>query len=124
MNLRTIAAQAFQSKAPDWNVLAAARTPDALNKPTVVVWLGRLTRANAGAGQLVTAAIEVWLLPAQTDVKPEALEDACDTMLTEALPLIEAAPALTWSEATRGALDGQWHGWHITLTALQTINTE
>lgn len=103
-----------------WNVIAAARTPDAVLKPTAVIWTGKLDRTGYGNGATVTSTVDVWLLtPKQDDP-----EDSLDQMLTTALDAIEDADGVSWSEATRASLDGTWHGWHIVLTVTHQLTKE
>jgi len=103
-----------------WNVIAAARTPDAVLKPTALIWTSKLDRTVYGAGALVTSSVDVWLLtPKQDDP-----EDSLDQMLTTAIEAIEDVESLTWSEATRASLDGTWHGWHIVLTVTHQLTKE
>ena len=108
---------------PTWNVLAEARTPDAVIKPTAVVWTAQLARLDAGGGQFIQSTVELWLLP-PSDLQPGPLEDKADAMLLEALNVVETTEGLTWSQATRGALDGAFHGWHLTLTVAHQLTKE
>lgn len=118
---RLTVAATFQSAQPDWNVIAEARTPDGVLKDTVVVWTEKLARTAYKGGEFVVSTVEVWLLPI---AEPKNLEDRADKLLTAALEVIEANPELSWSEATRGSLDGAWHGWHIILTVAHQLTKE
>ncbi len=120
---RALAAQTFTAAFPGWNVIAQARTPDAVTIPTAVVWTASLTRTDYAAGGLVTSAVELWLLP-PADHKPGPLEDTADQMLTDAVELIEDTDGITWTTATRGSLDGQFHGWHLTLNLAHQLTKE
>lgn len=103
-----------------WNVIAAARTPDAVLKPTAVIWTGKLTRTGYGNGGLVTSTVDLWLItPKQDDP-----EDSLDEMLTTALNTIEDTAGITWTEAVRASLDGAFHGWHIVLTVTHNLTKE
>lgn len=105
---------------PTWNVIATARTPDAIGKPTAIIWTDKLDRGYAGGLELVTSTVELWLLT----YKQDQPEDHLDAMLTDVLDTLEDPDWLTWTEATRSALDGIWHGWHITLTVAHNLTKE
>ena len=103
-----------------WNVIAAARTPDTVGKPTAIVWTSKIERGYAGGGEYVTSTVDLWLI---TD-KQETPETPLDAMLTDAIDTIEAVDWVTWSEASRAGLDGVWHGWHLILTVAHNLTKE
>lgn len=114
---------AIKATQPGWNVIAEARTPDAVIKPTAVIWTSTIDRHDAGGGQFVQSKVELWLLP-PGGLAPEPLEAAADTMLTAAIDIIETTEGLVWESASRGSLDGAWHGWHLTLTIAHQLTKE
>lgn len=121
--VRDLIADLVVTDQPDtWNVIAEARTPDAVVRRTAVVWTGEIARTGYARGRYITSTVELWLLP-PSDLKPAALEDAADAMLATIVPLLEATRWVSWTTAKRSTLDGAWHGWHLTLTVAHKITT-
>lgn len=118
---RLIVRDLIAAAVPNWNVYAAARTPDVLTKHTAVIWTSQLTRTEYAGGEYVNSTVELWLLAANQD--SGNLEEVLDNMLTLVLDAIEHQASIAWSTAVRGSLDGAWHGWHLTLTVAHNITT-
>lgn len=119
---RKLVRDVFKAGMPAWNVIAAPRLADAVLKPTVLVHVAKITRTDYAGGILVQSSVDLWLLPPAA-LAPDKLEDAADDMLTDALELLEATDPVTWTEASREQLEGQLHGWHLTLIVAHKITT-
>lgn len=107
-----------------WNIVDKARVPDRYTAPTALVWTSKINRVTTNGVDWIKSTVELWLI-APTDTSPDKLEDRLDSLLGDALLLIEPEPAISWDEATRGVFEAaSAHGWHLVLTVIHTIQPD
>ena len=106
---------AHVATAPDaaaWSYLT--QTPDALTRPAVLAWPVKMTRQPNGGRRVVVSTVELWIVTplAQADSADTALDDLAE----ELIGILEATPAVAWTELERGVLDDKFHGWQAVVT--------
>ena len=123
MSARTQLAAALRAALPGYRLIAAADTPDRVERPTLLLWQGTVTRAEQISHDRLQVDLVLWLLVGNES--PEAAEAALEKGLDD---VIEALRPLTWVDwpnaerLTFGEPDGpSYHGYRFNLQAYPTI---
>jgi hypothetical protein len=116
---RKLVADLLRTAQTSWSVIDEVRAPDAVDRPTALVYTSEIVRSSAGRGGYLQSTVTVWCFPTQ-DAK--GFEDRADQVFSDVVDAIEPQDAVTWAKAERGVL-GTLQGWKLTLAVGHRITT-
>lgn len=122
MNGRKQLHQALTAALPGWQIVSDARQLDSVRRPgACVLWTEKLSRPAKLGLDWAQDEITLWVLTASD--KPADIEDDLDDLLLSVLEVLEPLESFGWTEAERGVLAEQFHGWRVPLICLYKITT-
>lgn len=119
MNVREQVAAALSAALPGYRVLGYPMDPDAVTRPTIMMWTSLIERLEQIDLDRLKVTVELWVLVASED--PARVDDALDDALDDVIVALHPIPWLTWSTAERGVLTDRFHGYRITAQAVAKI---
>ena len=119
MSARKQLRDALAEALPTYRVMGSAILPSAVARPTIGVWQQSMTRREEFGLNRVAVGFELWVLVGPED--PEKADDALDTALEEVLGALQPLGWVQWTEAQRGVLADNFHGYNIQVTAVAEI---
>ncbi len=124
MSGRTIVLDTIEAElAPEeWAVIRNGVRPDQVSRNVVIAYTDTITRTSQA--QIGVLSELVTLLVIVRESRPEAIDDALDAALLTVVAAIEDRSELSWTVATRTAVDDKFEGWSIPVTVTFTITRE
>lgn len=120
MNVRTAVADALIEALPaTFLVRGYPFEPDAVTRPTVMVWQSTIERYPQITLDRLVVTVELWVLVGSED--PSKADDALDDAVTEVIEALHPITWLNWTIAERGVLIEKFHGYRITAQAIAKI---
>ena len=119
MSARTALAQALAAALPTYRVLGYGEIPDSVTRPTVVVWVEKIERAEQIALDRLVLTFQAWVLVGGDN--PATVDDALEAALDDVIDAWQGVPWCAWTEATRGVLADKFPGYLITARAVGKI---
>lgn len=120
MSARTVLAAALTADLPTFDVIGYPTTPDAVTRPTVLLWQSSVRRhPSAPDSGVFEVDIELWVLVGTEGVT--RVDDALDDALDQVLGVLNARPDFLWESADRQTLADRYHGYKITAKAVGRI---
>lgn len=119
MSARSELVAALRKALPTWQVTGYPTVPDAVTRPTVMVWTADLEPATQVNRDRLIVTLTLWVLTGSTN--PETADDDLDAALEAVLGVLHPLPWVAWTRAERGVLADTFHGFQITATAALKI---
>lgn len=110
MSGRSQLATALEAKLPKMDVVGTERTPEKLQKLTVIVRHRDYAPAGNAQGTLL-AGFVIQILSHHANI--EKAEDALDTGLPDLLEALRTIPNVTWSRAVKVLENDTWLGFNV-----------
>lgn len=100
----------------DWRLIPAQTIPDQIDRTTVVVKHGRMTKLpEAPIGNLQHSIV---LTIAHPSANIGAAEDALDHAVIELTTALDGHDRIDWTDAEKVSVESKWLGWDVTLTVI------
>lgn len=119
MSARSELAATLRTALPTWQVTGYPTVPDAVTRPTVMVWTQSMVPAEQINRDRLVVTLTLWVLTGRQD--PATADDELDARLEDVLAVLHPLKWLAWTDAERGVLAETFHGYQITATAVVQI---
>lgn len=116
---RRLLVTALAAALPAWEITGYPVIPDAVTRPTVMVWTSSLEPALQVGRDRIRAELDVWVLTGIT--VPGKADDALDAQLVDVLEVLHGLEWLDWTRAERGTLNDTFHGFRVSAVAALKI---
>jgi hypothetical protein len=116
MSVRTELAALLKTALPTFRVVGYPTSPDAITRPTVLLWQTKVVRLPAAPEGAWLVDLDLWVVVGTED--PATCDDDLDTALELVVEAIDPMPAIIWDTAERLTLLDKWQGYKISARAV------
>jgi predicted RNase H-like nuclease len=112
-------AEALRKALPTYRVTGYVDQPDAVTRPTVMLWQSAMERLEQIDLDRVRVTLELWILTGREN--PERADDDLDDALEAVLVALQPLSWVAWTQAERGIYAENYHGYRLTAFAVARI---